>query len=436
MLDLEAALGEVLSREEPSVPPAETHRRGDRGAGSLRRPRDGRAPRRRVRGPGARRGAARRGERRPRGRAHHLAPGGGGAPRRGGVRADRPRASRGESLRRCADRSPRSASGRGAVRSCPRCSAASSRASAGSSPRTPTRAACSTTSAASPRSPRSSGSSPGRARPRGAALALGAARRPVARRARRRVRRAAPAPAPGGRDHRLPPPRADQVANPAAAAARGPERGRARLGPRVGDGVRAPRWTAPASPGTRPNGSHASSSGCRATSSARAAPRAAPTRRGPRIRRCALHEVKGDGLRLRVAGREYTAVGFAPHQLLVAGPAPLGEGALLEVEVLDRRRPPRSTRGCSPPGRRARGSARSSCRSASPGRRSPISADACRQAAWRRRGPDGRRRRPARASRGGGPRVARARISGGRGTHSGDDPSSRKTRICHEHQRR
>jgi hypothetical protein len=31
-------------------------------------------------------------------------------------------------------------------------------------------------------------------------------------------------------------------------------------------------------------------------------------------------------------------VGFAAHQLLVAGPAPLWEGALLEVEVLDRRR--------------------------------------------------------------------------------------------------
>jgi hypothetical protein len=54
--------------------------------------------------------------------------------------------------------------------------------------------------------------------------------------------------------------------------------------------------------------------------------------------RGALHEPKGPGLRLRLAGREYTAVGFARHQLIVSGPAPLGEGALLEVEVLDRRR--------------------------------------------------------------------------------------------------
>ncbi len=54
----------------------------------------------------------------------------------------------------------------------------------------------------------------------------------------------------------------------------------------------------------------------------------------------ALREPKGDGVRLRLAGREYVAVGFAPHQLLVTGPAPLGEGALLEVEVLDRRRAP------------------------------------------------------------------------------------------------
>lgn len=53
----------------------------------------------------------------------------------------------------------------------------------------------------------------------------------------------------------------------------------------------------------------------------------------------ALHEPRGDGIRLRLAGREYLAVGFARHQLLVTGPAPLGEGALLEIEVLDRRRP-------------------------------------------------------------------------------------------------
>ncbi len=53
-----------------------------------------------------------------------------------------------------------------------------------------------------------------------------------------------------------------------------------------------------------------------------------------------LHEPRGDGVRLRLAGAEYVAVGFARHQLLVRGPAPLGEGALLEVEVLDRRRAP------------------------------------------------------------------------------------------------
>jgi len=53
-----------------------------------------------------------------------------------------------------------------------------------------------------------------------------------------------------------------------------------------------------------------------------------------------LRESRGNGLLLRIAGREYVAGGFARHQLLVAGPAPLGEGALLEVEVLDRRRAP------------------------------------------------------------------------------------------------
>jgi putative nucleotidyltransferase with HDIG domain len=52
----------------------------------------------------------------------------------------------------------------------------------------------------------------------------------------------------------------------------------------------------------------------------------------------ALHEPKGWGVRLRLAGREYTAVGFGAHQLLVSGPAPLGEGAMLEIEVLDRNR--------------------------------------------------------------------------------------------------
>jgi putative nucleotidyltransferase with HDIG domain len=64
----------------------------------------------------------------------------------------------------------------------------------------------------------------------------------------------------------------------------------------------------------------------------------APT--APRSRRASpVHEAKGNGLRLRLAGSEYVAVGFAPHQLIVRGPAPLGEGALLEVQVLDRDRP-------------------------------------------------------------------------------------------------
>ncbi len=35
---------------------------------------------------------------------------------------------------------------------------------------------------------------------------------------------------------------------------------------------------------------------------------------------------------LRIAGREHSATGFAPHALMVVGPAPLGEGALVEVE--------------------------------------------------------------------------------------------------------
>ncbi len=53
--------------------------------------------------------------------------------------------------------------------------------------------------------------------------------------------------------------------------------------------------------------------------------------------RPALHESKGEGVRVRLAGREYAALGLAPHQLVVSGPAPLGEGALLEVELLERR---------------------------------------------------------------------------------------------------
>jgi putative nucleotidyltransferase with HDIG domain len=65
-----------------------------------------------------------------------------------------------------------------------------------------------------------------------------------------------------------------------------------------------------------------------------------PRERGPGEAPLPLRESLREGVRLRLAGREYVAVGFAPHQLLVTGPAPLGEGALLEVEVLDRRRAP------------------------------------------------------------------------------------------------
>jgi HD-like signal output (HDOD) protein len=61
-------------------------------------------------------------------------------------------------------------------------------------------------------------------------------------------------------------------------------------------------------------------------------------RRAGAVPVASLRERKGTGVRIRIAGREYAAVGFAAHQLLVAGPAPLWEGALLEVEVLDRRR--------------------------------------------------------------------------------------------------
>ena len=62
-----------------------------------------------------------------------------------------------------------------------------------------------------------------------------------------------------------------------------------------------------------------------------------PRERAPGEAPPPLRESLREGVRLRLAGREYVAVGFAPHQLLVAGPAPLGEGALLEVEILDRR---------------------------------------------------------------------------------------------------
>ncbi|HEX9051123.1 MAG TPA: HDOD domain-containing protein [Anaeromyxobacter sp.] len=57
----------------------------------------------------------------------------------------------------------------------------------------------------------------------------------------------------------------------------------------------------------------------------------------PHEERPALHESKGDGVRLRIAGREYAALWVGPHQLVVSGPAPLGEGALLEVQLLERR---------------------------------------------------------------------------------------------------
>ncbi|HET8539942.1 MAG TPA: HDOD domain-containing protein [Anaeromyxobacter sp.] len=66
----------------------------------------------------------------------------------------------------------------------------------------------------------------------------------------------------------------------------------------------------------------------------------AAARRGPspaEAEGVVLHESKGEGVRVRVAGREYAAVGVAPHQLVLSGPAPLGEGALLEVELLERR---------------------------------------------------------------------------------------------------
>jgi putative nucleotidyltransferase with HDIG domain len=39
-------------------------------------------------------------------------------------------------------------------------------------------------------------------------------------------------------------------------------------------------------------------------------------------------------VRFRIAGREYAATGFGPHQLFVRGPAPLPEEMLLEVEAL------------------------------------------------------------------------------------------------------
>jgi hypothetical protein len=69
-------------------------------------------------------------------------------------------------------------------------------------------------------------------------------------------------------------------------------------------------------------------------------PPATPGTPGPASAPPALREPRGDGIRLRLAGREYVATSFAAHQLIVSGPAPLGEGALLEVVVLDRRRGP------------------------------------------------------------------------------------------------
>lgn len=53
-----------------------------------------------------------------------------------------------------------------------------------------------------------------------------------------------------------------------------------------------------------------------------------------------VRERRGEGVRLRLAGAEYVATGVAPHQLVVRGAAPLGEGAVLEVEPLDRRGAP------------------------------------------------------------------------------------------------
>jgi len=66
-------------------------------------------------------------------------------------------------------------------------------------------------------------------------------------------------------------------------------------------------------------------------------PAGAPRRSDPGEDVAPLHESKGEGVRLRLAGREYAAVGVAPHQFVVSGPAPLGEGALLQVELLERR---------------------------------------------------------------------------------------------------
>jgi putative nucleotidyltransferase with HDIG domain len=43
----------------------------------------------------------------------------------------------------------------------------------------------------------------------------------------------------------------------------------------------------------------------------------------------------GGALRLLAASVEYRVTGFAPHQLILSGPAPLPEGALLEVETLE-----------------------------------------------------------------------------------------------------
>jgi len=75
---------------------------------------------------------------------------------------------------------------------------------------------------------------------------------------------------------------------------------------------------------------------CHVAALARHAPKASGPAAGASAP--ALHEPKGRGVRLRLAGREYAAVGFGAHQLLISGPAPLGEGALLEIEVLDRNR--------------------------------------------------------------------------------------------------
>jgi HD-like signal output (HDOD) protein len=63
---------------------------------------------------------------------------------------------------------------------------------------------------------------------------------------------------------------------------------------------------------------------------------------GPRdadlLQRCIpLRESSGPGVRVRIGGQGFVAIGVAPHQLAVRGPGPLPEGGLVEVEVVERR---------------------------------------------------------------------------------------------------